>query len=209
MRLAHTILWAGWDTYLAAIPVALAYLIAYLAARTKRNVLVTAAIWILGLVWLAFLPNTCYLLTEWRHYLVKLASSNMHLRASVDPVVTLKLMVYTAFYSCFSGIGMLAFALAIRPLARLVAKRGLKRWALAVPLFLMVSVGVYLGLILRFNSWDLVTRPVEVWASAARILHRPALAILIVAFGGFLWLVYTVLDIWLDGLALRWKRCLS
>ena len=206
MRMVYSLSWVGWNTYLAVIPVMLGYVIAHVAARPKRSLATNVGVWVLVIMWLAFLPNTCYLLTEWRHYLINLDSSNMYLRAQADPATAMKLLLYTAFYLCFSGIGMLTFTLAIRPLARLAEKRGLNIRAPAILLFLMLSVGVYLGLILRFNSWDLLTRPAEVWASATGILHRPLLAAFIVAFGGFLWLAYTAIDIWVDGFAARWKR---
>ena len=66
-----------------------------------------------------------------------------------------------------------------------------------------MAVGVYLGLILRYNSWDLVHRPAEVWAAVAHLRFRPDLSLALFLFGGFLWLVYLAADVRIDGLQAR------
>lgn len=82
-------------------------------------------------------------------------------------------------------------------------KGGLAIRVWAFPFFAIVSLGVYLGLVLRFNSWDLLVRPAAVWKAIMEITHRPLLAIFIAAFGLFLWVAYEALDIWIDGL--KWR----
>ena len=80
------LIWLSTDLALAFVPVALAFGIAHGLRRDilrrdilrrdilRRDILTARRIrwelWLpLLLVWLLFLPNTCYLLTEWRHYL--------------------------------------------------------------------------------------------------------------------------------------------
>jgi len=192
--------------FLAAAPVALAQVISWTAGYWKKTPVLKLLAALLGVAWLAFLPNTCYLLTEWRHYLLTLDASNLYLQSRLDSGATLRLMLYTAFYFCYSAIGMLAFALAIRPMSRLVRLRGLSAWVAAIPLFLLLSLGVYLGLILRYNSWDLMTRPEQVWGSVLELTRHPMLVRFLVVFGAFLWLAYTAIDIWIDGFISRWRK---
>lgn len=198
--------WVLKNLFLALAPVALAQAIYWLASVRDKTLLLKIGIGALAAVWLAFLPNTCYLLTEWRHFLRGLDSTDLYLRSQFNGDMTLLLMKYTVFYFCYSGIGMLMFTLAIRPIARLGKKTGATVWVWGLPLFLMLSVGVYLGLILRYNSWDLATRPGVVWDSMVEILFRPKLSAFIVAFAGFLWLSYAAIDIWIDGFIGRWTR---
>lgn len=200
----YLIRWVIWNTFLALIPVAAGYAIyALYKYPGRRTTAIRAAMLVLGLVWLAFMPNTCYLLTEWRHFLARIGYSNLYAEMYVSKDAAFRLMIYTLFYMFYSGIGLLAFALAIRPIAWLMRQRRLTVWIWAVPFFLLMSLGVYLGLILRLNSWDVILNPHVVWASIVSTLTRPALVCLIGAFAGFLWFVYLAMDIWVDGLLCR------
>jgi uncharacterized membrane protein len=199
----ESIVWVIWNGTLAVIPVAAAYTFrGVLDKRPLRLGGYLGAI-ALGVIWLAFLPNTCYLLTEWRHFLKTIDSQNLFMRATTDSVLFIKLVLASLFYFFYSLFGMVTFAMAIRPMERAAIKRGLWVRFWAVPFFAAVALGVYLGLVLRFNSWDLLRSPSMVWQAVVEIGGRPKLAAFIVAFGGFLWLSYEALDIWIDGLKLR------
>ena len=202
----YLIRWVLWNTFLAVIPVAAGYaMYALYKFPRRRTMAVRAGIVILGLVWIAFVPNTCYLLTEWRHFLNLIGYSNLYAEWFVNKNAAVDLMTYTLFYMFYSGIGALTFTLAIRPIAWLMRQRQLTIWIWAIPFFLMMSLGVYLGLVLRLNSWDIVTRPAFVWTSISGTLDRPALGFFITAFAGFLWFTYLVMDIWVDGLVCRFS----
>lgn len=202
--------WVGWNTLLAAIPVALGYAILGLSQREgKRPRFLYHGVQLLLLgAWFAFLPNTCYLLTEWRHFLDELFNTNLyaqwHLDRDGDAMV--QLLLQTLFYATYSAIGVLTFALAIRPVHRL-ARRHLRRlWVWKALLFGAIALGVYLGLVARFNSWDLITRPEAVWASIRGAITHPKISLVIGAFALFLWGVYFATDTWIDGLLLRWRQ---
>jgi len=199
-----------WNLFLAVIPVVAAFLL----ARTVRGNLaagrrpITLIVLLELLVWAGFLPNTCYLLTEWRHYIVNIAIGDFYpaVRSSHDAVV--RLLVSTAFYIAYSGSGLLAFFLAIWPLDKLVRERAPSRaTALTVLIFALCALGVYLGLIHRYNTWDLVnpsTLP-SVLHTVATVFTRRFVTVLMVGFTGVLWLLYFGFDIWMDGLTLRLK----
>lgn len=188
---------------LAAVPVFLSYLLVFTARIRRRRYLRNTLLLVIGAAWLIFLPNTCYLLTEWRHLLYKLDAANLFLRSRAEPDLKPTIIIYTTAYLLYSAAGMLAFALAIRPIAKMMKRSGKAIWPYGVPLFLLMSIGVYLGLVLRLNSWDVLNRPGDIWQSVLTILRRPSLFWLIAAFGGFLWLAYFLLDTLIDGLRTR------
>ncbi len=179
------------------------YALARLVAHSQKGLISIGPAIVLGAVWLAFLPNTCYLLTEWRHFLDMLYFGGLYHEARLSPDGAMRFLAYTAFYALYSGCGMVCFALAIRPLARALRKRGLRVLVPGIALFVLVALGVYLGLILRYNSWDLVTRPGVIAGSIADVLSRPRLGLFILGFAAFLWVAYNVIDIWIDGLVQR------
>lgn len=204
MRFTQGILWVSWNVSLAMIPVAIAYGIVYLVKTGSRHrVLSKALVGVLGVVWLVFMPNTCYLLTEWRHFLEMLGYTELYARWNNDEDARLMLMALILFYMCYSGIGMLSFTLAIRPIARIAKERCIRLWVWAIPFFILMSIGVYLGLIHRFNSWNLLNESASIVTNIYNLAKRPTLLLYIVFFAGFLWLMYIATDIWIDGFARR------
>jgi len=200
-----TLIWFSWNLLLAVIPVALAFFMRRLWVDGSRNA--RMLFWLFGFVWLIFLPNACYLLTEWRHFFSMLERNDLYTRWLVlkDIGALRRLIGSFLFYLFDSGLGMLAFALAIRPVYGLV--RGARHaWLWGIPFFPLMSLGVYLGLIERFNTWNLLHAPDTVIAEGWRAVNRPELFGYILAFGAFLWLAYFLLDMWFDGVLLRWRR---
>lgn len=208
-RLIYALQWVSWNTALAMIPVIAAYYIRRLSVQFGRGLKARLLAVLLGVIWLAFLPNTCYLLTEWRHFLDAVGYSQLFARWKNDSRSALELATYMMFYLAYSGVGVLTFTLAIRPIAMSARERGATLWVWGFPFFLAMAVGVYMGLVLRFNSWDLFLRPTQVWAVAIALIHRPVLNMFILGFAVFLWLVYLAMDIWVDGFQMRLNRYLS
>lgn len=200
--------WILWNLLLAAVPVAAGYTLAIGAARfTLRQRRVPWVVWApLAALWLAFLPNTCYLLTEWRHFLFDPPMPALIARAEADRSTMLGLARWGLFYLLYSGAGVLCFVLAVRPMERLARQAGLRLWLLALLFFFLASLGVYLGLIARLNSWDVTTRPAYVLEVVRETLSNPAAMEAVVVFAGFLWLVYQAVNIWVDGVLLRVRR---
>jgi uncharacterized membrane protein len=196
---------AVWNVFLAVIPVFLGLALAA-GIRATRS---WKWLWIwlpLALAWLVFLPNTSYLLTGWRHFFSFVEQQDLVLGARQNRGALLQFLFVAGCYLVYCGLGLLTFNLAVRPLERVAREKGVPVTALAAPFFLLVAHGVYLGLVLRFNSWDLALRPATVIDSSLEALRRPELVGLTAGFALFLWLAYLVVDIWLDGLVLRWKR---
>jgi uncharacterized membrane protein len=200
--------WILWNILLAVIPVVAAYLLAAGAGEySLRPNGVTWLAWLpLALVWFAFLPNTCYLLTEWRHFLFDPYFTTWRLNADNSSAARLIVARQGLFFLIYSGIGVLCYTLAIRPIERLIRRAGVNPLLLAPPFFFLTSLGVYMGLIRRLNSWDIVGRPRIVWDIALHALTTPLLLEVITIFAVLLWLMYEIVDIWVDGVAQRLGR---
>jgi uncharacterized membrane protein len=147
-----------------------------------------------------FLPNTCYLLTEWRHFLGQVLHSDLYRQADTNHTALFRLNVAALYYILYSGLGVFFFTLAIRPIERSFRILGWYFPLFAPFLFLFISVGVYLGLILRLNSWYVLTKPEVVFTSILGITHSKALVLAIIVFMMVIWALYEGLDLWLDAL---------
>ncbi len=195
-----------WNLFLAALPVFFAGLLtASYAAYQKQGKPWPWFVWLpLGLAWLAFLPNACYLLTEWRHFLFQGLPYALQTYDGRDTKIFIA--KDGLFFLIYSLTGCLCFALAIRPIERLLRKMGGRPALYAAPFFFLISLGVYLGLVIRLNSWNIVTHPARVLEITLLTLSDLQLVKAIVVFGFLLFLLYEILDIFLDGVALRLHR---
>ena len=106
----------------------------------------------------------------------------------------------------YSAVGMLLFVLAIRPIERYLKSTGHRPILYAPLFFACISMGVYLGLIVRLNSWDLFQRPSLVWAEIQDAFARPNILTAVGVFALILWGMYEAVDIWVDGVSERVRR---
>ena len=173
-------LFLAWNLVLAAVPLAVSTAIVRLdGAGARPGVLVA-----LGAVWLLFLPNAPYILTD----LVHLAP-----RGAVPFWYDLAVLLSAA------GTGLLAGYVSLADVQGVVARRlgEAAAWAVAVGVLFLSAFGVYLGRELRWNSWDVVTAPGPLLADiASRVLDplaHPDTVVLTVVFGGMLTLGYVAL----------------
>lgn len=145
--------WMAWNLFLALIPAALA--LGLFRRGARRTVL-----WWVGLAtFIAFLPNAAYVLTDAIHL-----PDDLRL-AYPDPVLTSAVL---GSYAAFAAIGFTAYAFSVLRLMDYLRAQGLGGGALLateLSVHLLVTVGVVLGRVFRFNSWDLVARPDEVLAA--------------------------------------------
>lgn len=161
--------WMVWNLLLAAVPAALAI---PLFAPGRRP----SPLWWLGLAtFVAFLPNAPYVLTDVIHFTADVR------RTSSDLVVTFGLMPQ---YGLFFVAGFGCYAVSILRLERWLRSRGLplpRVLALEIVIHALCTVGIFLGRVFRFNSWDLVTRPDAV-VDVVRIPQPSSAVILLLTF---------------------------
>ena len=168
--------WAGnadfmaWNLTLALGPVGIGFVL-----FRRRE---TSPLWWVGLVaFLAFLPNAPYVLSDVIHL-----ADDVRATRSDTVVVAGILPQYAAFFL----VGLLAYVVALRELTSWLLARGWDRLRVAAVELVVhaaCAVGVYLGRVPRFNSWDLVTRPDAVATTAAdHLSDRYPLALVLATF---------------------------
>lgn len=134
-------------------------------------------------LWLLFLPNAPYILTD----IVHLA------RASHAPI-----WYDLALLLSFAGTGLLLGYLSLIDVQGIVARRFSPAWSWIFALVSLVLSGfaIYLGRFLRWNSWDVLFEPTLVFQILGGLMqpwaHARALAVTLI-FGMILTLGYITL----------------
>jgi uncharacterized membrane protein len=196
-----------WNLFLAVIPVVLAWTLAWgLTRQGKQRHLPLLVCIPLAVAWLVFLPNTCYLLTQWRHLLFDARWEGLLDAGHADRYAMLSTAKWSLFFLVYSGTGVILFTLAIRPMERWLRSIHHKFYLYAPFFFFLMSFGVYLGLIPRANSWDILTNPLWLWQQSLSALSNPTLMSAIIVFALILWALYEAIDLWIDGVAERLHR---
>jgi uncharacterized membrane protein len=144
--LAGHLPWMGWNLLLAAIPLVLAWVL-FRPARRR------GALWWLGVaIFVAFLPNAAYVLTD-----------AIHLVQDIERVKRPSVLVGAIFplYCAYFLAGLACYSIALTRLRRYLIAAGRTHLALTaeVSLHLLVAVGIFLGRVDRLNSWDMLARP--------------------------------------------------
>ena len=153
---AHDYLFLVWNLFLAWIPYGGTLLLRWLHAKRVRSLSLVPFF----LVWLGFLPNAPYLVTDF-----------IHLRFRDGAPLWFDAVMLASF--AWAGVGLGAASL--RGGSRIVRARG-GAWAAAafVPLVaLATGFGIYLGRFVRLNTWDVATRPGTVLVQVLSPLVHP------------------------------------
>lgn len=165
-----------WNLFLAGIP----YLItqALQLSHQLRSIKIIA---FLGFTtWLLFLPNSPYIITDLVHL-------------TIDYSNLMWLDLFLVFVFAFNGL--LLGLLSMLDMFSIISERYGKRVA-QYTLFkvcLLSGYGIYLGRFLRFNSWDITTKPGTLFFQIIASLQEPKVWLITFAFGGFLWILFSVL----------------
>lgn len=141
-----------WNLFLAAIPFAAALLY----ERTKGFVTQLATL----AVWLLFLPNAPYILTDFIH---------LRPRPPVPLWFDILLLLSAA------GTGLLLGYGSVMIVQRVIERRrgALTGWAVAATALFLSAFGIYLGRFVRFNSWEVVTDPMPLFTDIGYRLMNP------------------------------------
>ena len=170
----------AWNLLLAWIPLVAAVLVYDMQRRgvRARRLLPAAAVWLL------FLPNAPYLLTD----LIHLGSRN-------DAPLWFDLVLFMAFAWTGALLGFLSLYLMQVVVRRLAGSA--VGWAFVGASLLASGFGIYVGRSLRWNSWDFLTRPdallSDVWARLSDPLAYPRSFGMTVALTALLSVLYLVL----------------
>ncbi|MEW7291096.1 DUF1361 domain-containing protein [Aquimarina sp. 2304DJ70-9] len=167
-----------WNLFLAGIP----YLISTLLSIRKVNRFI---FWSGFTIWLAFLPNSPYILTDLQH--IRLSS----LQSVWFDVLLILSFAINGMIIGFASLQMMRKLL----LERLSVKVSN---AITYGILLLCGFGIYLGRVLRWNSWDILQNPAGILSDILKrilfpIQHMNTWAFTI-GFGGFLIITYRLIQ---------------
>ena len=139
--------WIVWNLFLAFIPLAFSF--GLFLRRSKRRSL----LWWLGyVVFITFLPNAPYLLTDIIHLIEAI-------RAGYSIWITTLIFIPLHLLAIFAGWE--AYVISLINQSHYLKKCGARRFVFSSELLThaLCAIGIFIGRFRRFNSWDLVTKP--------------------------------------------------
>lgn len=169
--------WMSFNIFLAFVPVLFGWIM--LKNRSLTIKIITAAIWI------TFLPNTLYLLTDITHFFED-ARILRGAYLGIDLLMYLVLIV----------LGVFTFTIAMYPFERLVfprqSKKKIKR---NIPAFFIlnfiVGFGMVLGRVQRTNSWEVFTDIEKVLVGSLATISSLKLMFLAIIFAVLCQVIYS------------------
>ena len=166
--------WLIWNLVLAWIPFGVAVVLydRYRAGARPVRLLPLAALWLL------FLPNAPYIVTDFKHLV---------------PSHTVPLWVDIVVIAAPAWTGMLLGFLSLYLVQSVVRSLAGARvaWAAALAALGLASFGIYLGRVLRWNSWDVLVDP-RLLSQLDGIVADPRAIGMTVLLAGFLTSSYLV-----------------
>lgn len=169
-----------WNLFLAWVPLIFAWL---LYARTPKGLSWSWANFSLFVVWLIFLPNAFYLITDF-----------IHLRRTSQVDVVFDIMLFSTYAICGIILGLTSLYLVH---TRAIKRFGQNAHYLPVAVLLLCGFAIYLGRYLRWNSWDIITNPFgllfDVSSSVIDPVNHSLTFVTTLLFYSFLGLLYFVL----------------
>jgi len=147
-----------WNIFLLSIPV---FLLIFLKKIYKKNKFKSFFEKILAFfvffLWLIFMPNSAYLITDVRHLLDYCPVDSSYRVCSENSWMIL-------FFFIYASVGWISFVYFLEQMRFFLIKVFNKKieFFFIFTIIPLVSLGVLLGLLMRRNSWDLFIRPLEV-----------------------------------------------
>lgn len=182
--------WILWNLFLAFIPLALSFWL-YRRETRSRSLLW----WISFTVFVAFLPNAPYLLTD----IIHLIRGTRFVATWVIALIFIPIHVFAIL------LGFEAYVVALINQGYYLKRQGASHLILWTELLThaLCAIGIFLGRFHRFNSWDLVTEPeVILFATLDDLTSKRPLLVIMLTFGILAGLYWIFKQITL-GLALR------
>jgi uncharacterized membrane protein len=147
-----------WNLFLAWLPLVVVTLLAgYLRSKSWRS---RTALFLTA-VWLIFLPNSFYIISDLVH---------------VGAAVQTSLLFDAVLLFSFSFTGLMLGVASLYAMHRLLLTRRkpLEAWGIISGVVLLCSFAIYLGRYLRWNSWDIIFSPLGLLFDVSERLTSPA-----------------------------------
>ncbi len=165
-----------WNIFLALLPFMLSLV---LLSYAKRNKLSTLVFIIGGIIWLLLLPNAPYIVTDLIH---------------IGKGRGAAILFDTLLLFSSAWLGLLFFMHSLSHIEKIIVEKYGKRIAqIKIPsIIALVSIGVYIGRNLRFNSWDIFNPSLfeDTWLAFTHPVHFNQALLFIVPCFFFLCMIY-------------------
>ncbi|WP_420320097.1 DUF1361 domain-containing protein [Flagellimonas sp.] len=165
----------AWNIFLAIIPYAITQMALFTGTAQAKNHIK----FMVFVLWLAFLPNAPYIITD-----------IIHLHNPHSDWAWFDLFMVFAF-ACN---GLLLFVLSLTDVVELLNSVVSKKWVQPIVFSICVlsGYGIYLGRFLRFNSWDILFKPKHLLSEILGSLTYPYAYFMTLSFGFFLWIIFLI-----------------
>ena len=151
----NTYLFLNWNLFLAVLPYVISTF--FLLYYRKINSKILLALILTS--WLLMFPNAPYIVTDFFH---------------LEPRVNIPYWYDLGMILSFAWNGLMLGFISLYDIQTALARKfgAFKGWAFAIFSLVLGSFGIYLGRYERFNSWDVLTNPVELFIDIAnRFIH--------------------------------------
>ena len=162
-----------WNLFLAVIP----YLISSFLIIKNNQILNKLALILLFFCWLLFLPNSFYIITDL-----------VHIVRSSGNLFYLDLIIICSFATIGFILGLLSLEHFKFFLQHKIAIKNTTYIILII--CLLCGFGIYLGRILRYNSWDILSNPIELFIDLVTVAFTQKSISFSILFGTFIYLSY-------------------
>lgn len=135
-----------WNLFLAWIPLFISLML-YQKIFTSSESPKKWVLILLTFVWLLFFPNAPYIISD-----------IIHMRKSVQ-LVWLDALIIFGFATIGLNVGLLSLFIVQKSVSKIYGKGF--GWTFISSTIFLSGFGIYLGRDLRYNSWDIITRPGE------------------------------------------------
>jgi uncharacterized membrane protein len=163
--------WIVWNLFLAFIPLVISFFLFRLNPRSRPLLW-----WIFLIVFIAFLPNAPYLLTDIIHLI---RATRAGYSVWIITLVFIPLHVFAIL------AGLESYVISLINQGYYLAKQGAKKWIVPAEFLVhfLCAIGIYSGRFRRFNSWDLVTQPDAVmWGTLDDLTTKKPLFVIVITF---------------------------
>ena len=188
--------WMAWNASLAVIPVVLAILFFKRGEQPRSSIRDITFVLELGII-LLFLPNAPYIATDFVHFLETVRQGDDSLWQLLWDQFPIYFIFVLFGLTCYSfTVDRLLFAIRMR-LGPVWA------WAALIGIPLLSTIGIYLGRVARYNSWDILTNPRGIIHSSRGVFGESRVLSVLLAIWISLILVHQVYRTFHDGLRAR------
>lgn len=181
VKITHSmyLLFLIWNLFLAIVPYLLSSSIYNKFFNANKKIQNTISLF----AWLLFIPNTFYILTDFTH---------LHFKSIFQFGLDMLII------SSFSFVGFYAGLLSLNQIHRLtLAKYGHKTGNLFIlSISFLSAFGIYLGRVLRFNSWDIISKPLVLANHSISALFNIETVIYTLQLGTIILISYILFFYW-------------